>query len=294
VEPERPAADRQRHLVETIRQELLAALPADCVRFDIKAYLVVGITHLTVHALTAQRTTVPVDVPTSIQTHLGELRDLMYVPGRGTWFSARLLLTADSFGIVYNDWYDPAWWPGISPVAWVRDLEWFPRDPEHLPEWLRGYLREAGAPVPDHRAPSSVRDREETVVSLVDRMVHELPPLFDECGINAVAYGDFLVTSAVMMSPLDGITVVEVPPEVDDGFRRLRAAMYRPGEGAWLGVQLRITFPDWFTENYRYTATWEELYRLGPPNAADCATELERFPRDPEHVPEWMRETLAR
>ncbi|MEV0678978.1 hypothetical protein AB0I60_20915 [Actinosynnema sp. NPDC050436] len=75
-----------------------------------------------------------------------ELRGVLYEEGRGTWFSARVVLrrgAAPQVSFNYDE--DPQWWPPLHPAAFVRDLEVFPRDAEHVPPWLRAVLDEGEA-----------------------------------------------------------------------------------------------------------------------------------------------------
>ena len=77
-----------------------------------------------------------------------ELRELMYRPGAGTWFSATWTLTKDASGQVsanvsFNYDEEPTWGDPIRPFNYALDLEDFPRDDEHIPGWLRERLDEA-------------------------------------------------------------------------------------------------------------------------------------------------------
>lgn len=73
----------------------------------------------------------------------------MYQEGKGTWFSARWVLTnhdgavESSASFHYDD--EPAWSRPIDAVNYADDLEDFPRAESSIPAWLRGRLREAGA-----------------------------------------------------------------------------------------------------------------------------------------------------
>ncbi|GAA3960096.1 hypothetical protein [Actinoplanes auranticolor] len=77
---------------------------------------------------------------------LFELRRLMYVPGAGTWFSVEVDVTPDlraatRFG--YDT--EPAWYLPRDDETYVDDLALFPRDEEHLPDWLRQKVVRAGS-----------------------------------------------------------------------------------------------------------------------------------------------------
>ena len=69
---------------------------------------------------------------------LDQFRGACYEPGRGTWYSATFDLDVDGARQVRLDFDEkPEWraWP--HPQTFVRDLEFFPRDDEHMPDWLR-------------------------------------------------------------------------------------------------------------------------------------------------------------
>ncbi|TDQ53752.1 hypothetical protein EV190_103203 [Actinorugispora endophytica] len=82
--------------------------------------------------------------PSEILEKLDELRNGMYTPKKGTWFSARYVITRPgNYRIDYNYDEEPAF--TIPPVAgsYKLDLQHFPRDDEHIPDWLRRKLQEA-------------------------------------------------------------------------------------------------------------------------------------------------------
>lgn len=75
-----------------------------------------------------------------------ELRQVMYQPGAGTWFTA--VVTVDDQGRVsaefnYDD--EPDWPRPVEPVWYVQDLAKFPRDADAIPDWLRNRLVEGEA-----------------------------------------------------------------------------------------------------------------------------------------------------
>ena len=73
---------------------------------------------------------------------IDDLRAGMYQEGKGTWFSMEYVITRPGkFNVTYN--YDDD--PGITfPTAlgFTNDLTYFPRDEEHIPDWLREKLAE--------------------------------------------------------------------------------------------------------------------------------------------------------
>ena len=80
--------------------------------------------------------------PPSISLVIDDLRAGMYQEGKGTWFSMEYVITRPGkFNVTYN--YDDD--PGITfPTAlgFTNDLTYFPRDEEHIPDWLREKLAE--------------------------------------------------------------------------------------------------------------------------------------------------------
>jgi hypothetical protein len=71
------------------------------------------------------------------------LRSIMHHDGTGTWFSMHMTVTAErSVDTTFN--YDDLPWRNFdyAPNAYTNDLKQYPRDDEHIPDWLRGLLEE--------------------------------------------------------------------------------------------------------------------------------------------------------
>ncbi len=86
--------------------------------------------------------------PRPVLPLLDELREVMYRPGSGTWFSAAWTLTKDDAGQVsvdvsFNFDEEPDWDPPIRAFNYAVDQEDFPRDEEHMPDWLRERIEQA-------------------------------------------------------------------------------------------------------------------------------------------------------
>ncbi|MFE4194850.1 hypothetical protein ACFRJ9_03210 [Paenarthrobacter sp. NPDC056912] len=75
------------------------------------------------------------------------LREGMYHPNRGTWFSMTLKVTPAGNGweADYNYTEKPVWELG-EPVndTYAQELYLFPRDEEHIPDWFKEEMK--GAP----------------------------------------------------------------------------------------------------------------------------------------------------
>lgn len=72
-----------------------------------------------------------------------DLRPASYHEGAGTWFSARIIVTAEGSATAnYNYDQEPEWDAPVDSIAYVTDQEKFPRDEENQPEWLKQKLSE--------------------------------------------------------------------------------------------------------------------------------------------------------
>lgn len=91
---------------------------------------------------------------------------------------------------------------------------------------------------------------------------------------------------AELDATVDGAQVDPLPEGLEDNLEELRREMYEPSKGTWLTAQLTITSDGHFTTDFDYDSKpdWSIAVDEGI-YAADLAV----FPRDPDHVPEWMR-----
>lgn len=72
------------------------------------------------------------------------VRAAMYMPGTGTWFSARIIVTREGVADAeYNYDDEPHRGRTMDTVEWVRDLRRYPRDAANLPEWLLDAVADA-------------------------------------------------------------------------------------------------------------------------------------------------------
>ncbi len=75
-----------------------------------------------------------------------KLREVMYEPGKGTWFSMTIKITpkGDGWEADYNYTDKPVWELG-EPVndTYAQELYLFPRDEEHIPDWFKEAMQGA-------------------------------------------------------------------------------------------------------------------------------------------------------
>lgn len=80
----------------------------------------------------------PIRPPLDVVELLGELRAVMYRPGRGTWLSGRYVLDHPSkYSAEFEPDIEPRWRRVPPPIGFQDELRRFPREDAHIPEWLR-------------------------------------------------------------------------------------------------------------------------------------------------------------
>jgi hypothetical protein len=88
-----------------------------------------------------------IDFSPMLFMRLMELRTLTAQPGRGAWFTCRITVHQDrSLDIDYDYDSRPEIDPAPAPESYVEDLGIYPRDGEHIPDWLSRELEAAGQP----------------------------------------------------------------------------------------------------------------------------------------------------
>ncbi|MCP2261553.1 Protein of unknown function (DUF4237) [Streptoalloteichus tenebrarius] len=258
-------------------------------------------------------------LPDEVCQVLGELRERMYQPGRGTWFSVLGWLTPPNQArLRYEFDEEPAWGDQEPPAAfYAADLERFPRDPAAVPDWLRARLDEASrsaspapaapvpqAPVPQAPAPPApvtsapappvaVPERgpldEAQQQALLTRIVDELrplaPPGWERLRIVAQVVGYHGEFGMEVVGADGSAHRVDVPRPTAMAFLRLRSARYEPGAGTWFRMRVLVRANGELSVGYDH----EEEPRWGrPPSAADVADELQLFPLPADRVPAWL------
>ena len=78
-------------------------------------------------------------VPRDVTGLLRALRRAAYRPGRGTWFTAHVVVEAAGRIVLHVDDDPPPLEP--APNSWVDELRRYPREPQHVPSWLAQLAR---------------------------------------------------------------------------------------------------------------------------------------------------------
>ena len=115
-------------------------------------------------------------MPGKISGNFISLRELMYHEGKGTWHTATFALENNgSFNVDYDYDDEPDFLlPEPDPHEYRLDHQRFPRNEEHIPEWLLRKLRE-----PDRveKTPEALLERAPTLRGTTRTLVQAGPEL---------------------------------------------------------------------------------------------------------------------
>lgn len=132
---------QERRAVETAVRALRAAAPLGWQRLRFTFYATVGIDSASFESIAADGSTHSAVPPGQAITQLDELRAVMYRPGEGAWFTARLTIErSGGHDIEFEYDREPDFTPPLTASVYKMDLEYFPRTAEHIPDWLRDRL----------------------------------------------------------------------------------------------------------------------------------------------------------
>lgn len=136
-----PSAIRQREVIELLAKDVVARVD---VAWD---ELTLNVRNLAPYGQFETMVTLPSGevvqkfAPRSTSKWADELRELMYRPGSGTWYSARLTISSKgSVDMTFNYDDEPDWSRPVEPVFYVQDLERYPRTDDAIPAWLKKQL----------------------------------------------------------------------------------------------------------------------------------------------------------
>ncbi|PPK64656.1 hypothetical protein CLV40_11846 [Actinokineospora auranticolor] len=117
-------------------------------------------------------------------------------------------------------------------------------------------------------------------------MVRAAGPQWRRVRAEYRAVGRHIEVDLLVTGPDEVPRPVRPPTEVVDGLGRLRAGMYRPGRGTWIGAVYEIEPPGTFS--CEFEPDREPPWRRVPPPIG-FTDELRSFPRADEYVPDWFR-----
>lgn len=142
-----PPMIAQGQIVDEIAREVVAGAPTDWQRLQFQASILAPTTEYFLFVEKPDGSRQKVFSSPRAKELSRELRTVMQMPGRGSWFSFDLVIDSTlavttRFNYEEEPRFSP---PGIDPIAYVADQEKFPRDEDKQPEWLKAKLAEGRA-----------------------------------------------------------------------------------------------------------------------------------------------------
>ncbi len=296
-QPTQPQVDLERKeiLESRIGLALIDIAPSQWRRVDLRASLTVETQQLQLVVVLedgreAMASELDGDVQRRIIEAMVELRRLLYRQGAGTWFSMRLGAKPDTYSVAYDFHHEPPWQPPLEPGMYLRDLEAFPRDVMHLPDWLRGRLEEAqpgrwaggGVTIVGRMSMEDQRDLVDEMASLLGQT---LPPRYDQATFHYHAMGRHVDMRVDVLDERMNRLPWDPPARLFQMFEKLRNGMYEEGVGTWFGTRFQMHYIDSAALEFNYKE--EPKWEVAPPESA-YREELELFPRGPEATPYWL------
>ncbi|CAM3753063.1 hypothetical protein [Nocardiopsis rhodophaea] len=134
----------QHQILANIGKEIVSGAPDNWERLEYSAKSIISGTADLLVATYDDGQTESIDMPDSILGMLRELRAGMYQEAKGTWYSMKYtIVRPGNFNTEFNYDSDPGFTFEPTPEEFVRDLQYFPRDDEYIPAWLREKIRAA-------------------------------------------------------------------------------------------------------------------------------------------------------
>lgn len=122
------------------------------------------------------------------------------------------------------------------------------------------------------------------------RTIESLPEQWDQLFLDFRAMGDFVELDGQVITRLGGAVAWQEQPGAVDFLVDLRANMYERGRGVWFSLKYHLIHPGRFEVRYGWQHEPDWTHRPPP---EFFRRELERFPREDEHVPDWLRQAAA-
>lgn len=144
---ELPPMIQQAQLIEEIATGIAAGIKQPWAKLVYRANLVAPFMQDALNVVDPNGESSVIRIPRTFRFKaVHELRNVMYRPGTGTWYT--LVLTITQPGDVDVDFEynaEPEWAAPISPDYYATDQQEFPRDEASQPEWLKKQLALAAA-----------------------------------------------------------------------------------------------------------------------------------------------------
>ncbi|MGW1677987.1 hypothetical protein [Saccharopolyspora sp. NPDC002376] len=125
-------------ITEWVGAQLIGAAPAEWCRLELAAVIAADAVDIRFTVAVQDRSAPNIELPPGVDRALVDLRAEMYQRGRGTWLSARITIAPPGeYSASFNFDLEPDYGPEFTDIAIIKDLDAFPRDRAHVPEWLQ-------------------------------------------------------------------------------------------------------------------------------------------------------------
>lgn len=134
----------QEEVVQSACAALVREAPIGWQQIRFEFYSTVGIDSARLEVTDENGNEIKLAPPMAAMDPLGDLRSEMYEEGKGSWFTARIVIDPPGrYSIEYDYDGEPAFKPALQADVYALDFEHFPRSEENTPDWLREKLTEA-------------------------------------------------------------------------------------------------------------------------------------------------------
>jgi hypothetical protein len=127
------------HMIDQIARSLMGSLPKGWREVTVTYRATAPYAELDATVTGADGQPVQVDpLPDGLEDLFETLRLQMYQQGKGAWLTAVITVMAEGrFSTDFDYDSEPHWSIPVSPDTYAADLDEFPREDRHVPEWLR-------------------------------------------------------------------------------------------------------------------------------------------------------------
>ncbi|GGP58967.1 TNT domain-containing protein [Saccharothrix coeruleofusca] len=180
--PQQLGLDEQNVVLGSVTTLLVHRLPGDWERLFLDLRVVGGYLEAPTSVLTIFGQSVEWELPPEALPFFLHLRQGMYDPDKGTWYSMKYQLTHPNQYSVEYEWdAEPDWTHRPPERFYLEELDSFPRPDDAIPRWLR---ERAGLPSPDALFEAPVFDGADAQ----GRPVHDRPPVHPQERDDVLAY----------------------------------------------------------------------------------------------------------
>ncbi|MDE3719889.1 hypothetical protein PWG71_00695 [Nocardiopsis sp. N85] len=301
-------ATEQDRSLRRIGTALLDAAPEDWIKLRLVYAGLADCESIHLEALLPDGAGVGCVPPLSLLAEFRDLRAGMARPRAGTWYTVYYDLERPArYRVRYDHDNEPDFDEPRDNDSYLSDLEHFPRERAHMPDWLLerlegGLVPESVSPWMALATPGASREYRidpgdmtpeemmDTVQEIADRTVAAVWGEWHEIVIDHKALV-CAASSRVEVARADGREWDLLLPEVARLLSRLRTGMYQPGKGTWFAARLTVK------RSREIGVHFDHGNHPGfdvEPDPRDFHRDAVRFPRTADHMPDWLLERLGR